>query len=133
MILYINTASPEEIILALREGKRVVAQKKIKAPRRQGEKLLPSIAALLAAQKIRLSALKKIVVVNHGGSFTSLRIGVITANALAYSLGIPVEAEDQAGKKDSRGLKKFGRYSLAVPAYDRPPEIGRGQKSSLRV
>ena len=133
MTLYINTVSSEEIIVALRDGRLVLAQKRIKAPRQQGEKLVPAIAALLKANKLKLIALKKIVVSNHGGSFTSLRIGVITANALAFALGIPVEAEGEDGKKDLKNMKKFGARRLVVPAYDRPPEIGKSQKPTLRV
>ena len=80
--------------------------------------------ALLAAQKLKPSALKKIIVANRGGSFTSLRIGVITANALGYALKIPVLAEWPGPKK----AKKFAGRSLVEPIYDREPEIGPPKK-----
>jgi len=123
----INTASHDEIIIALRDGVKIIAQKKFLAPRQQAERLVPAIEALLKAQKIKLSALNKIVVANQGGSFTALRIGVITANALAYALQIPVEAEPKTKKKN----KKFGQYSIVEPSYDREPTIGIAKKSSL--
>ncbi|MCX6795085.1 MAG: tRNA (adenosine(37)-N6)-threonylcarbamoyltransferase complex dimerization subunit type 1 TsaB [Candidatus Falkowbacteria bacterium] len=119
MILYINTVSKDEMIIALKEGTKNVA-KKIKVNHNQGEKLLPALETFLKAQKVKLSDLKKIVVANRGGSFTSLRIGVITANALAYALKIPVVAEEKTGRKN----KKFGHYSIVEPDYDREPNIG---------
>ncbi len=127
MTLYINTASNEEIIIALKEGERTIAQKRFLAPRRQAEKLLPEIDKLLRAKKVKLDALDKIIVANRGGSFTSLRIGVITANALAYALKIPVVAGDPVGKKN----KKFGSYSIVEPIYDREPNIGKAKKGRL--
>lgn len=127
MILYINTVSKEEMIIALRNGgvknltarKNIVA-KKIKVNHNQGEKLLPALETFLKAQKVKLGDLEKIVVASRGGSFTSLRIGVITANALAYALKIPVEPEEKTGRKN----KKFGRYSIVEPDYNREPNIG---------
>jgi tRNA threonylcarbamoyladenosine biosynthesis protein TsaB len=127
MTLYINTASYDEIIIALRQGEKTIVQKKFKAPRRQAEKLLPAIAALLKVKKVKLSDLKKIIVANHGGSFTSLRIGVITANTLAYALRIPVAPELPTEKK----AKKFGVYSIVEPDYDREPTIGKA-KSQIK-
>lgn len=124
MTLYINTVSGEEIIVALYDKAKLIAEKKISAPRRQSEKLLPAIDKLLKSQKLKLTDLKKIRVENYGGSFTSLRIGVITANALAYALKIPVEA----GSKINRKNKKFGAYSLVEPVYDRAPNIGISKK-----
>jgi len=125
MILYINTVSGEEIIIALYNNEKLIAEKKINAPRQQSEKLLPAIEKLLQTKKIKLSDLKKIRVENYGGSFTSLRIGVITANALAYALKIPVEANSKINKKN----KKFGIYSLVEPVYDREPNIGISKKT----
>ena len=126
MTLYINTTAHEEILLSLSDGEKVLVSKKIKALRQQSEKLLPSIEKLLLSKKIKLTSLKKIVVANFGGSFTSLRIGVITANALAYALNIPVEAESKIKKN-----KTFSKYSLVEPIYDREPNIGISKKPKL--
>jgi len=125
MTLYINTASYDEIIIALRQAKKTIAQKKFLAPQRQAEKLLPAVASLLKAKKLKLNDLSEIVVANRGGSFTSLRIGVITANTLAYALQIPVKPEWPAKKR----AKKFGQYAIVEPDYDREPTIGKAKKS----
>lgn len=127
MTLYINTASHDEIIIALLSEGRVLAQKKISAARQQAEKLLPSIDQLLKTKKAKLSDLKKIVVASYGGSFTSLRIGVITANALAYALKIPVVAEEKKTGK----TKRFSSYSIVEPVYDREPNIGKSKKKLI--
>lgn len=126
MILHIDTTGRDEIILALDNGNKFIATKKINAPRTQAEKLLPAIDKLLSLKKIKLSQLKKIVVASQGGSFTSLRIGIITANALAYALHIPVEAEEK-----NKTNKKFSEYSLVEPIYDREPNIGISKKPKL--
>ena len=137
MILYINTTSHYEIVIALfkdgvfktavdfNDKSRLIGRQRINAPRCQAEKLLPAINRLLKTKKIKLSALKKVIVANRGGSFTSLRIGVITANALAYALKIPVEAELRSVKKN----KKFASYSIVEPLYDREPTIGISKKT----
>jgi tRNA threonylcarbamoyladenosine biosynthesis protein TsaB len=124
MILYINTVLNDEIVIALYNKEKLIAEKKISAPRQQAEKLLPAIDKLLKAKKIKLSDLEKISVENYGGSFTSLRIGVITANALAYALKIPVEAKSKMNQEN----KKFGAYSIVEPVYDREPNIGISKK-----
>lgn len=126
MILYINTTASDEILLSLSDSGRVLVSKKIKSLRQQSEKLLPSIEKLLLSKKIKLTSLKKIVVANFGGSFTALRIGVITANALAYALDIPVESESKLKKN-----KTFSKYSLVEPIYDREPNIGISKKPRL--
>jgi tRNA threonylcarbamoyl adenosine modification protein YeaZ len=127
MTLYINTADQEKIILVLKEGDKIVAQKKFLAPRRQAEKLLPEIDKLLKKAKVKLAALKKIEVVNFGGTFTSLRIGVITANALGYALGVPVvngQVDLPVELKAKKSVKKFKNFSVVEPLYNREPNIG---------
>jgi tRNA A37 threonylcarbamoyltransferase TsaD len=148
IILYINTTAHDEIIIALRSNgsalkgqtkaqmtsSQTIAEKKIKAVRNQAEKLVPAIETLLKKNKVKLSALTKIIVAPHGGSFTSLRIGVITANALAFALKIPVEAEPVVGadgQKIKIKTKKFGSYSIIEPSYDREPNIGVSKKPKL--
>ncbi len=126
MILFINTSLPEHIILELRDekGKKIKA-KKIKAARQQAEKLLVGIEKILLAANKNLKDLKKIEVAACGGSFTSLRIGVVTANALAYALNIPVAAIDNSGNKiiDDKN-RIFKNHNIISPRYDREPNIG---------
>jgi tRNA threonylcarbamoyl adenosine modification protein YeaZ len=120
--LYINTASFDEIIIAIFASDKKIIQKKFKAAKSQAEKLLPAIDKLLKLKKINLSQLQKIVVVNSGGSFTSLRIGVVTANTLGYALNIPVESEAEI-----KTVKKFSNYSIVEPIYNAEPNIGKAK------
>ena len=117
MILYIDTTKREEIILQLLINKEIKTELIVPAERRQAEELLPAIEKLLKKAKIKPANLTKIKVNNVGGSFTSLRIGVVTANALAYALNIPIEANI---KKD---VKKQGNIEVAVPKYASDPDI----------
>ena len=126
MILSINTNDAGCIILALKRGGRQVAGKKIKAERQEAEKLLPAVEALLKNKKRSLKQIKKIEVANRGGSFTSPRIGVVTANALGYALGIPVKG----GQKSEAKSKKF---SVVEPFYNREPEITIKKRATSRT
>ncbi|HNX11249.1 MAG TPA: tRNA (adenosine(37)-N6)-threonylcarbamoyltransferase complex dimerization subunit type 1 TsaB [bacterium] len=118
MTLYISTAHQEEIKLALIKQGKIIFSREFSAPRLQSEKLLPEIDRLLKKAKLKLKDLKKIKIADGGGSFTSLRIGVLTANALAYALGIPIETESGAQPKKKQGVM------VAEPQYDRGPNIG---------
>jgi len=122
MILYINTANNQEIEICLKNGEEVLLSKKIAVERTQAEKLLGLIDEILrrnplrgdsgGTKKIKLSDIESIEVQNAGSSFTSLRVGVATANALGYALGIPVRGV--VGE-----VKKVGNISVVEPAYDR--------------
>ena len=57
MILYIDTTHGDDIIIAIKNGHKVVARKKFQTKRNQAEKLLPAIDKLLGTAKIKLSAL----------------------------------------------------------------------------
>jgi len=121
MILYIDTTKGNKIEIALKEGDRVVVRKEFEAKYSQAEKLLPAVDKMLASKKIKLSDLKAVEIANEGNantSFTALRIGVVTANALGYALGIPVEG--LGGKARS---KKFSKFDVIEPAYSKNPNI----------
>lgn len=111
MKLYISTASHNTIILELRSGKAVIAHKECEAAHRQAEKLLPEIETMLARKKKSIRYIKQLIVENKGEGFTALRIGVATANALSYALGVAVSTP---GK---------GRAKLAIPEYSKEPTI----------
>jgi tRNA threonylcarbamoyladenosine biosynthesis protein TsaB len=116
MELFIDTTDKNFLILALRTKGKVVARKIIKTHFNQSEKLWPALDKLLKANKIKIANLKKIIVANGRGSFTSLRIGVAAANALAFAWGL--EVEDEQGH-----FKRSGRLKIVEPVYDREPNI----------
>ncbi|MDD3301188.1 MAG: tRNA (adenosine(37)-N6)-threonylcarbamoyltransferase complex dimerization subunit type 1 TsaB [Patescibacteria group bacterium] len=125
LILIIDTASATEIILMLRSGEKILAKKKFLAPKKQAEKLLPAIEKLLIKNYFSLKDLSGIEVVNRGGTFTSLRIGVITANALAFALGITVMAIDKEGSIVKEDMRSAKGITIAAPHYDAEPNIGK--------
>ena len=116
MNLYISTASHSDIVLELREGSAVVARRSFEASHRQSEKLLPAIENLLQQNKQSLSSIKGIIVEDKGLGFTALRIGITTANALAYALGLPISTPT---------TKKLG---IVRPIYTREPSITTKKK-----
>jgi tRNA A37 threonylcarbamoyladenosine modification protein TsaB len=123
MILYLDSIKNEalEIEVKLVQNDQEVFCQTVKAKGRQAEKLIPAIVAVLQSSKINLKSIKKIIIENSGGSFTALRIGVTTANALAYALGIEVEGTVD-GKKNKLGL------TIIEPLYNREPNITIGAK-----
>jgi len=123
MILYIDTTQGDNITIAIKNSNhrrggtgRVVAQKKFKAKYSQAEKLLPMIDKLLKQNKLNIKNIKKIQVANENGSFTALRIGVVTANALGYALGVPVIG----CRMSDVGSRKF---DIVEPIYSKEPNI----------
>lgn len=125
LILIIDTASATEIILRLRSGGKILAKKKFLAPKKQAEKLLPAIEKLLTKNYFSLKDLSGIEVVNRGGTFTSLRIGVLTANALAFALKIAVAAINKEGDIIKEDLRSAKGITIAAPHYDAEPNIGK--------
>jgi tRNA threonylcarbamoyladenosine biosynthesis protein TsaB len=117
MILHIDTTDNAKIELALIHQGAVAAALSEPAERQQAEKLLPAIERLLKKAKVELAELESIKVNNHGGSFTSLRIGVVTANALAFALGISVAGVSAQDSKKRSGL------AIVEPVYASNPQI----------
>lgn len=122
MTLYINTTEKDLVQIAIKDGNREVAAKEFKAQYCQAEKLLPAIGKMLSNKKIKLSDLTRIKVENKGGSFTALRIGVVTANALGYALGVPV-ITTKSGKLKAKDRKKFLEFDIIKPIYSKEPNI----------
>ncbi|HOZ36677.1 MAG TPA: tRNA (adenosine(37)-N6)-threonylcarbamoyltransferase complex dimerization subunit type 1 TsaB [bacterium] len=130
MILFINTASPENIFLALldKEGKTLV-KKKISAKYKQSEKLLVEIEKLRNKEiKGGTKSLRGIIAVKGPGSFTALRIGLTTANTMAFGLNIPVVGVmdgilEKIIKEGVSELKKVKVGNYVMPEYGAEPNI----------
>ena len=106
-ILTIDTTLFEEAEVGLKTATGgIVENKKFTAERKLSEKLLPEIDNLLKQNRTTIKDLIAIEINTGPGSFTGTRIGVATANALAFSLGIPINGKE-----------------LVTPVYSKPPNI----------
>ena len=132
MILIIHTAEKDKIAIGLSsDDGDLIFRKNFSAQFDHAEKLLPAIDSLLKESESTLKDLAGIIVVSGPGGFTALRIGVITANTLAYTLAVPLAGVklsefsnfDKLAKVGLRRLKKSNKQSLILPYYGRPPHI----------
>lgn len=95
------------------------------AHRQLAETIQHKIEDLLKEHGKDLKQLNGVVVYQGPGSFTGLRIGLSVANALAYSLEIPIVAEtgDSWIKVGLGRLSQGASDQLALPEYGSPPHI----------
>jgi tRNA A37 threonylcarbamoyladenosine modification protein TsaB len=92
MYLYINTTNHKKVEVSIIKNNEQKIDSINFSCQYQFEikdKLLKSIDKILAKNKIPKRNLTKIIAVNKSKEMASLRIGISTANALAYSLNIP--------------------------------------------
>ena len=124
MDLVIDTSDKNYIYLALREGEKILAEKKHESERKQSELLLKSINKLLKNNNFNLSDITSILVSDEGDSFSALRIGVVTANALGFALKIQVKV-----LKSSKAGNKYNKdFSIVEPKYNKEPNITKKKK-----
>jgi len=131
MILIINTTPSDHLEIILAKKPDDFKIKKISGRFNQAEKLLPAIAELLQAQKIKPEKLTGIGVVIGPGGFTSVRIGVAVANGLGYGLDLPIVGikrdefidENDLTAKIFQRAKTLKPAKLVMPFYDREPNI----------
>jgi tRNA threonylcarbamoyladenosine biosynthesis protein TsaB len=116
MILTIDTTGNKMIALGLKKNRRIIARENINIAR-HFEELLVIIDNFMNRERIEWKQIKKISVKNYGGSFSSLRIGIITANTLAYGLGIPVTGK--IALKSNNEMK----LDFVIPCYRQKPNI----------
>ena len=135
MNLIINTTNRNEIIVALGDNENIF-EESLKTSFHESEKLLPLIEKVLKKAKKDLKEIEKIIVITGPGPFTSLRIGIAVANALALSLKIPVvgfKADEFKSIKDliRQGEQKRGD-NFVKPYYNKKPNITKPKKPWLK-
>jgi tRNA threonylcarbamoyladenosine biosynthesis protein TsaB len=117
-ILTIRTDKPEaEIGLYQDTEKRAYVV--WRAHRELAETLHGKISAMLAEHNTQLQDIEGIICFKGPGSFTGLRIGLTVANALSYSLQVPIVAdmgEDWIQNGITR-LKSGENEKIAMPEY----------------
>ncbi len=93
MILKIDTKDQKTVRVSLRSVQGKLLNSLTEENEYGSQALLPLIFKLLKTEHCNLKTLQGIEVETGPGSFTGLRVGVSVANALGFSLGIPVNGK----------------------------------------
>jgi len=133
IFLYINTAVDNLVELALiGKGGAIMAKSKKKTGLKESEKLLMQIVSLLEGHNFSFNKLSGIIVVRGPGRFTSLRIGIATANTLAFALKIPVVGiklvENIQEIDFVKLIKSMKKRGYVVPMYGKEPNITKASR-----
>jgi tRNA threonylcarbamoyladenosine biosynthesis protein TsaB len=80
--------------VALAEGDRLLVTRRLDEARRHARDLAPAVASLLADQGWRPRDVQAVLVSRGPGSYTGLRVGVMSAKAFAYAAGCALLAVD---------------------------------------
>ena len=97
----------------------VLAARVTAGARRHGEQLAPAVAAVLAEAGCRPGDLTAVVAGLGPGPFTGLRVGLVTAAALADALGIPAYGACSLDAIAAPGHLPSGRLLVATDARRR--------------
>jgi tRNA threonylcarbamoyladenosine biosynthesis protein TsaB len=76
--------------IGLGDGERVLAQRQLDQARRHARDLAPALRDLLHEQGWRPTAVTAVVVSLGPGSYTGLRVGIMSAKAFAFAVGCPI-------------------------------------------
>jgi len=102
-ILFIDTSDNQKISVGVQlENKKEIIEREIDT--RKAQAVLPMVDEVLKKHGLSVRNLSSIEVFEGPGSYTGLRVGIAIANALSYSLKIPVNK------------RKIGEF--AEPVYE---------------
>jgi tRNA threonylcarbamoyladenosine biosynthesis protein TsaB len=107
--LLILETSGRRAQVALAEGPVLLAVRSLDEARRHARDLAPAVAALLAGQHWRPRDVNAVLVSVGPGSYTGLRVGVMSAKTFAYATGCAL----------------VGVETFAAVAYQAPPNVER--------
>jgi tRNA threonylcarbamoyladenosine biosynthesis protein TsaB len=129
LILTLRTDKPEAEI-GLYENSSQMHHEVWQAHRQLAETIHTKLEDLLTLENKTIHDVEGIVVFKGPGSFTGLRIGVSVANALAYSLHIPIVASaGEDWQKDGVAKILAGESeTIALPEYGAPVFITKQKK-----
>jgi len=76
--------------VAVARGETLLARSRLDEARRQARDLAPAVAELLSEQGWKARDLQGVIVSLGPGSYTGLRVGLVSAKTLAYAVGCPL-------------------------------------------
>lgn len=132
MYLFIDTTSEPAAIFLLASNMEILDRVILGQKNRLSELLIVEIDNLLKKNKSSKENLQAIFVHPGPGSYTGVRIGVATANLLAFSLNIPVYgfSFEKSKKIALKKIKSQTFVSPVLPIYKSAPTITQ-KKSRL--
>jgi tRNA threonylcarbamoyladenosine biosynthesis protein TsaB len=123
-------------LVAVALGDRMLGERRLDEARRHARDLAPAIRELLLEQGWRARDLDAVVVSRGPGSYTGLRVGVMSAKTLAYAAGCTLLAVDTFAaiarqvpaealavdviadaQQDKVYVQRFARTSIAAPLF----------------
>ncbi|WP_283138657.1 tRNA (adenosine(37)-N6)-threonylcarbamoyltransferase complex dimerization subunit type 1 TsaB [Rhizohabitans arisaemae] len=142
LVLAFDTATPA-VTVALHDGRRTLAESTVIDARRHGELLMPGVSAVLGDAGVAREEITHIAVGTGPGPYTGLRVGLMTAQALATALGVssygvctldvlayesgltgPFLVATDARRKEVFWAEYAGqRTRVRGPAVDRPGDV----------
>ncbi len=143
LVLALDTATPTLVAGVARwspDGTEVLAERAVPSGTKHAELLTPAIRAALEDAGVTLADLGAVVTGLGPGPFTGLRVGIVTAAALADARGLPVVGVcslDAVGSGERTVVTDARRKEVYWAAYDadgartegpavvRPEELGR--------
>jgi tRNA threonylcarbamoyl adenosine modification protein YeaZ len=141
LVLALDTATPTLVAGLARwsaDGAEVLVERAVPSGNRHAELLTPAVHGVLAGAGLAVGDLDAVVTGLGPGPFTGLRVGVVTAAALADALGVPavgVCSLDAVGSgartvvTDARRKEIYwATYSghgsrISGPSVDRPADV----------
>jgi tRNA threonylcarbamoyladenosine biosynthesis protein TsaB len=93
-------------VVAIAEGAHMLAVRRLDEARRHARDLAPAVGELLASQGWKPQDIQAIVVGRGPGSYTGLRVGIISAKTFAYAAGCAL-----------LGLDTFAVLAAQAPAH----------------
>lgn len=127
MYLAIKSDQSQAEIYLVKETGEVIASKLWQANRTLARDLLGEIDSLISGD---FSKLTGVIVFRGPGSFTGLRIGITSANAIAYGNNIPIVGSDGPSWLND-GVSKLNEHEndkMVIPVYGALPHITKPTK-----
>ncbi len=116
--------------LTLRDLDQVVAKSQDELGRQMAKELPGRIIALLKSADMTLADITGVIFFSGPGSFTGLRIGAATVNALSYGLTVPIVTEngDDWQQLGAERLLRGDNDKVALPFYGADAHITKPRK-----
>jgi tRNA threonylcarbamoyladenosine biosynthesis protein TsaB len=130
-VLYLDTSNKVAKIGLIQENQGDFLE--FEASRNLFETLTERIATFLKDVKIKKEELSHIAVFEGPGGFTSLRIGIVTANTFGFALNIPIikitkKEEENLEENIYKKIEKREFVKQVIPLYGKKPNITKSKK-----